>query len=204
VTAPIHPGAPHSFEAEDDAATPLAHEEKAGLLPSWVTFRHELNEVEQTNIAKGVLWASRQRRREVLDERFLRDLHKRMLGDVWRRAGTYRTTERNIGTAAWKIPMELRVLLDDSRLWVERGVFPPDELAVRFHHRLVAIHPFPNGNCRHARLAADLLVMRLGGKRFTWGSASLMQAGDMRSRYVAALRLADGHDIAALLAFARS
>jgi Fic-DOC domain mobile mystery protein B len=159
---------------------------------------------EQANIAKGALWASRQRRRDVLEEKFLRDLHKRMLGDVWSWAGAYRTTERNIGIPAWKIPAELRILLDDARLWVERSVFDPDELAVRFHHRLVAIHPFPNGNGRHARLAADLLVIRLGGNRFTWGSASLMKTGEMRMRYVAALRQADGHDITALLAFARS
>jgi Fic-DOC domain mobile mystery protein B len=194
----------HPFEATDDAATPLAHEERAGLIPSWVTFRHELNEVEQTNIAKGALWASRQRRRDVLEEAFLRELHKRMLGDVWSWAGTYRTTERNIGVTAWKIPSELRVLLDDARLWIERSVFDPDELAVRFHHRLVAIHPFPNGNGRHARLAADLLVMRLGRSRFSWGSGGLANTGEMRKRYVAALRQADGYDIKALLLFARS
>jgi Fic-DOC domain mobile mystery protein B len=198
------PGAPHPFDVEDDAATPLTHEEKDGLIPSWVTFRHELNEVEQANIAKGALWASRQRRCEVLDESFLCDLHKRMLGDVWTWAGAYRTTERNIGVPAWNIRMELKILLDDVRLWVERKVFDPDELAVRFHHRLVAIHPFPNGNGRHARLMADLLVMRLGRKRFTWGSASLLKAGEIRTRYVTALRQADGHDITALLVFARS
>jgi Fic-DOC domain mobile mystery protein B len=199
-----HPGEYHPFDAEDDAATPLTHEEKAGLIPSWVTFRNELNEVEQANIARGALWASRQRRRELLDESFLRDLHKRMLGEVWTWAGAYRATERNIGVPAWKTPMELRSLLDDARLWVERAVFEPDELAVRFHHRLVAIHPFPNGNGRHARLIADLLVMRLGRPRFTWGSAGLQEAGEIRTRYVAALRQADGHDITALLTFARS
>jgi Fic-DOC domain mobile mystery protein B len=198
------PGAPHPFDVEDDAATPLTHEEKDGLIPSWVTFRHELNEVEQANIVMGALWATRQRRRDVLDESFLRDLHKRMLGDVWTWAGIYRTTERNIGVPAWNIRVELKILLDDTRIWVERTVFDPDELAVRFHHRLVAIHPFPNGNGRHARLMADLLVMRLGRKRFTWGSASLLNTGEIRTRYVTALREADSHDIATLLAFARS
>jgi len=192
-----------AFEGEDDAATPLAEEEKDGLIPSWVTFRHELNEVEQANIVQGALWASRQRRRDLLDEAFLCDLHKRMLGDVWTWAGKYRATERNIGVPAWKIRMELKVLLDDTRLWVEHSVFVPDELAVRFHHRLVAIHPFPNGNGRHARLMADLLVIRLGQPRFTWGSASLLKAGEIRSRYVVALRQADAHDIKDLLAFAR-
>jgi Fic-DOC domain mobile mystery protein B len=197
-------GTPHPFDVEDDAATPLTDEEKDGLIPSWVTFRHELNEVEQANIAKGALWASRQRRRDLLDESFLRDLHKRMLGDVWTWAGVYRLTERNIGVPAWKIRVELKILLDDTRLWVERTVFDPDELAVRFHHRLVAIHPFPNGNGRHARLMADLLVMRLGGERFSWGRESLRDAGAMRQRYIAALQAADNHDTGPLLAFARS
>jgi len=197
-------GTPHPFEAEDDAATPLTHEERSDLIPSWVTFRHELNEVEQANIAKGALWASKQRRREVLDEAFICDLHKRMFGDVWTWAGHYRTTERNIGVPAWQIRMDLKTLLDDARLWVNRTVFDPDELAVRFHHRLVAVHPFPNGNGRHARLMADLLVMRLGRDRFTWGGANLQRAGEIRTRYVTALRQADGHDITALLAFARS
>jgi len=188
----------------DEDATPLADEEKDGLIPSWITFRHELNEVEQANIAQGALWASRQRSRHLLDEAFLRNLHKRMLGEVWIWAGDYRTTERNIGVPAWKIRMELKILLDDARLWVEQAMFDPDELAVRFHHRLVAIHPFPNGNGRHARLMADLLVMRLGRPRFTWGSASLLKAREIRTRYVTALRQADAHDITALLAFARS
>ena len=198
------PGTPHPFDVEDDAATPLTHEEKDGLIPSWVTFRHELNEVEQANIAKGALWASRQRRRDLLDECFLRDLHKRMLGDVRTWAGVYRSKERSIGVPAWNIRVELKILLDDTRLWVERTVFDPDELAVRFHHRLVAIHPFPNGNGRHARLMADLLVMRLGGERFSWGSANLQDAGTVRQRYIAALQAADDHDIGPLLAFARS
>ncbi len=160
------------FPPEDEAATPLTNDEKAGLIPSWVTFRHELNEVEQANIAKGAQWAWRQKRRELLEERFVCDLHKRMLGDVWTWAGDYRITERNIGVPAWRIATDLRGLLDDTHLWITQTVYPPDELAVRFHHRLVAIHPFPNGNGRHARLMADLLIIRLGGAAFTWAEAT--------------------------------
>lgn len=194
----------HAFQAEDDAATPLTNDEKTGLIPSWVTYRHELNEVEQANITKGAQWAFRQRRRDLLDERFVRDLHKRMLGDVWTWAGEYRMTERNIGVSAWRIATDLRGLLDDTRLWMEQAVFGPDELAVRFHHRLVAIHPFPNGNGRHARLMADLLVTRLGGPVFTWGGGDTAKVGDLRTQYVAALRQADAHELAALITFARS
>ena len=189
---------------EDDAATPLTNDERAGLIPAWVTYRHELNEVEQANIAAGRLWAFQTRRREILDERFLRNLHTRMLGDVWTWAGKYRQTERNIGVPAWRIAPELRGLLDDSRLWKDQAVFERDELAVRFHHRLVSIHPFPNGNGRHARLMADLLITRLGGRSFSWGSTSLNSPSQTGTRYIQALREADAHDMTALLSFARS
>ena len=132
------------------------------------------------------------------------ELHRRMLKDVWKWAGTYRKTERNIGIDWWLIPTELHRLLDDVKTGVEYSRYPPDELAVRLHHRLVAIHPFPNGNGRHARLMADLLVMRLGGLRFTWGSGTLQAVSDARQRYIDALTAADQHNIGPLLAFARS
>ena len=127
-----------------------------------------------------------------------------MLGDVWRRAGKFRQSERNLGIPFYDIPVALRQLLDDTKTWIEYKSYPPDEIAVRFHHRLVQIHPFPNGNGRHSRLMADLLIMSLGGERFTWGSANLQTAGDLRGRYIAALKAADNHDIGPLLAFARS
>ena len=95
-------------------------------------------------------------------------------------------------------------LLEDSKAWIEFGTWPADEIAVRFHHRLVRIHPFLNGNGRHARLMADLLVMRLGRERFSWGRESLRDPGAARARYIEALRAADNHDIALLLAFSRA
>ena len=191
------------FEQPDGAATPLTPEEMRDLIPAHIAYRRELNEAEQRNIARAEEWALN-RRRDVLTEKFIKDLHRRMLGDVWRWAGRFRTGERNIGIACWEIPVALRQLLDDARAWIECSTYPPDEVAVRFHHRLVQIHSFPNGNGRHARLMADLLVMRLGGKRFSWGSASLHTAGDVRQRYITALQAADQDDIGPLLAFARS
>jgi Fic-DOC domain mobile mystery protein B len=127
-----------------------------------------------------------------------------MLGDVWRWAGKFRTTERNLGIHYFEIPMAMHELLEDAKTWVEHKTYPPDEIAVRFHHRLVQIHPFPNGNGRHSRLMADLLVMSLGGERFTWGRVNLQQAGDVRRQYIEALRAADNHDYGPLLRFARS
>lgn len=190
------------FEQPDDA-TPLTPEEQSALIPAHIAYRRELNEAEFENIARAQNWALA-RRRDVLSEKFVRDLHKQMLGDVWRWAGDFRKSERNLGIPFYEITMQLRQLLDDTKGWIEYASYPPDEIAVRFHHRLVKIHPFPNGNGRHSRLMADLLVMRLGGERFSWGSANLQADGDLRGRYIAALKSAYNHDTAPLLAFARS
>lgn len=192
---------------EPDDATPLEPAEREGLLQSWVTHRRDLNEAERENILRGALWARRRRgltALRLLDGDFIRRLHGRMFGDVWEWAGSHRQTERNIGIAAYRIGVELETMLGDVRYWVEHQTYNPDETAIRLHHRLVAIHPFPNGNGRHARLIADLLIEKLGGEVFSWGGGSLTDVGELRARYVAALRIADGHDIAPLLVFARS
>ena len=192
---------------EPDDATPLEPAEREGLLQSWITHRADLNEAEQDNILQGSAWARRSRGLSVdgvLNEGFLRALHKRMFGKVWKWAGAYRQTERNIGIEAYRIPSELANLFDDVHYWVKHETYSRDEIAVRFHHRLVAIHPFPNGNGRHARLMADLLIELLGGEPFSWGGGSLADVGELRARYVAALKAADIHDINPLLEFARS
>jgi Fic-DOC domain mobile mystery protein B len=188
---------------EDDASTPLTAEEREGLIPSYVALRRELNEAEQANILEAEQWAFA-RKRNVLEERFLTDLHKRMFGRVWRWAGKFRHTERNVGVDPYRIATDLRQLLDDCRYWIEHATYPPDEICARFHHRLVAIHPFPNGNGRHARLATDLLLVALGQPRFSWGRTNLVNPGDTRQAYVAALRAADSRDIGPLLGFVRS
>ena len=188
---------------QDDASTPLSPEEREGLIPSYIALRGELNEAEQANILEADVWAF-SRKRDVLDEGFLNTLHKRMYCNVWRWAGTYRKSQKNIGIEFYKIPTELRKLLDDCRHWVKNTTHPRDEIAARFHHRLVSIHCYPNGNGRHARLAADLLLIALGRERFSWGSANLIDAGATRVAYVAALRAADNHDYAPLFAFVRS
>jgi Fic-DOC domain mobile mystery protein B len=190
------------FEQPDDA-TPLTPEEVHELIPAHIAYRRELNEAEHENIVRAQDWALN-RRRDPLSEKFVKELHRRMLGDVWRWAGRFRMSQRNLGIAFYEIPVALRQLLDDTRAWIEYKTYPSDVIAVRFHHRLVQIHPFPNGNGRHARLMADLLVIRLGGERFSWGSANMQDAGAVRQRYIAALQAADDHDIAPLLAFARS
>jgi Fic-DOC domain mobile mystery protein B len=191
------------FDEDDEANTPLTAEEREQLIPSYIALRRELNEAEQINIAAASKWLS-SRKRDVLDQAFLNDLHKRMFGKVWRWAGQYRQTPRNIGIDAYRIPTETRQLIDDVQFWVANETYPPDEIAVRFSHRLVAIHPYPNGNGRFSRIVGDMLAVQLGQPRFTWGRVSLVDAGETRAAYVAALRAADAHDIEPLLAFARS
>ncbi|GLQ93769.1 mobile mystery protein B [Dyella acidisoli] len=193
------------FDA-DDGQTELSLEERKGLKPAYITYRSELNREEQENILKAEKWlfARRLATPDLVDQGFICQVHKRMYGDVWDWAGKYRQSDRNIGVDYYRIHQEMRVFVDDVRYWIEHAIYPADELAVRFHHRLVWIHPFPNGNGRLSRLLADRLVVNLGEPRFTWGRAHLVSAGDVRARYVDALRKADAHDLAALLAFARS
>jgi len=188
---------------QNHASTPLTPEEQQGLIPSYITVHSELNEAEQANILDAEQWAF-SRKRNVLDERFLGNLHKRMFGRVWRWAGNHRQTNKNIGVDAYRIPQDLRQFLDDCRFWIKNTTYEPDEIATRFHHRLVFIHPYPNGNGRHARLATDLLLVSMGQSRFSWGSVNLVDASKTRQDYVAALRAADVHDYGRLLAFVRS
>jgi len=188
----------------DEAATPLSPEECNGLLPRHVTLRQELNELEAANILEADLWAFRRRTKLLLSEAFVLKLHKRMFGSVWDWAGMYRKTPRNLGIEAWRIPSEVRLLLADTEYWVAHSTFAPQECAVRFHHRLVSIHPFPNGNGRHSRMMADLIARNLGEMRLSWGGNGVHTvAGEIWRRYIEALQAADRHDYGPLLRFAR-
>ena len=187
----------------DIHATPLTPEEREGLIPSHVTLRSELNELEQQNVLAADIWAFA-RRRNPIDEAFARNLHRRMFGKVWRWAGTYRTTNKNLGVDGTQIQPQLYQALDNARYWMENKTFSPDQLGIRFHHALVSVHPFPNGNGRWSRLMADILVVRAGQRRFSWGGRSLRAEDETRRAYITALQAADNHDLAPLLAFARS
>lgn len=193
------------FQQPGDA-TPLDPALRSDLLQSWITSRADLNEAEEENIVKGAAWGHRRRGKaaDLLTEHFVKTLHKQMFGEVWKWAGAYRQGQLNIGIAPHLIVVQMPAMLDDVRYWVEYSPHPPDEIAARLHHRLTQIHAFPNGNGRHARMMADLLIERLGGEPFSWGGRKLADAGTLRDQYVAALKLADNHNIAPLLAFMRS
>ncbi len=187
-------------------ATPLAPDEATGLLPTHITTQGDLNAWEQVNIVQGERWAARQKKRDLLSEGFVRDLHRQMFGKTWQWAGTFRQSNKNIGVDWPQVAVKLRNLLDNTKFQIENHVFEADETAVRFHHQLVWIHAFPNGNGRQARLMADLLAIRLGRPRLTWGGTevAIATAGSIRSRYLAALRAADQGQFNDLIAFARS
>ena len=188
------------FEA-DDNSTPLTTEEKDGLKLKWITLRSELNEAEARNIAQAQVWLLSNKNKDVCSDTFLRDLHKKMFGDVWKWDGEYRTSERNIGVAPYQIPMKLMQLFDDVRFWINNKTYSNREIAVRLHHKLVQIHPFPNGNGRVSRLMADIVLEKLEGKKLYWGNTNLVNVSEVRSNYIAALRKADAGDYTDLLSF---
>lgn len=192
---------------EPEGATNLAPEERQGLLQTWITHRADLNKAEAQNILAGAAWARRRRGHnptDLLSDEYAKALHKQMFGDVWSWAGKYRERESNIGVRPHLISTEVSALFSDTIYWIEHKTYEPDEQAIRLHHRLVAIHPFPNGNGRHTRLMADLLVERMRRQPFTWGRGSLTEVSQLRGTYIAALKAADNHDIQPLLNFARS
>lgn len=189
-----------------DGNTPLSPEEEAELIPN-LGSREELNQWERANILVAFDWALDNltlKAHNPLTEPYIRGLHRRMFDQTWKWAGVYRITEKNIGVAHYQIRDSLAALLGDTRYWLENGTFGPDEIAIRFHHRLVFIHPFSNGNGRHARLMADALALTQRQPRFTWGDADIVEHGNIRRVYTDTLRAADKNDIAPLIVFARS
>lgn len=185
-------------------ATALDPDELQGLIHPCATSRGLLNYLEAGNIRKAQKWAFGQSHDDLLTPEFIRTLHRRMFSEVWKWAGQYRNTEKNIGVIAWNISPEVHKLCADARAQVFNKSYSPDELAARFHHRLVFIHPFPNGNGRLARVMADLVLVSLHAPRFTWGRKDLVDQSDVRSRYLQALRAADSHRFKMLLDFVRS
>lgn len=190
-----------------DGQTPLSEDDKNGLLIDTITTQGELDEFEQKNVIKGIEWTYGKNIsiEKLLSEEYLVQLHKKMYGEVWKWAGNLRRTETNIGVQPHMIGIELRQLLDDVKYWTENKVYRPIEIALRFKHRLVSIHCFPNGNGRHSRLMADLIMEKLYNESFfNWGGSGLVKADELRNRYISALREADNGNLEDLIGFAQS
>lgn len=186
--------------------TPLSEEEKVGLLIKSITTRGELDELEQLNIEKAVEWTLENKfsKEKILSEEFIKLVHKKMLGNVWEWAGKFRRSEKNIGVEWIRIGVELRMLLDDTKYWIENNTYSSDEIAIRFKHRLVNIHCFPNGNGKHSRLMADIIIESVFGKKvFTWNNSNLVKPDNVRKEYINSIIQADNGSIEPLLEFAR-
>ncbi len=195
-----------NFEYQD-GQTPLDEEEKEGLLITAITTRAELDEFEQLNIQKAIGWTLSRKFKsdKILTEDFIKQLHHRMFGDTWAWAGTFRNTNKNLGVDYFKVSVELRNLLDDTKFWIDNATYSPNEIAIRFKHRIVSIHCFANGNGRHSRLIGDIIIEHLFKLPvYSWGSSSLIKADQSRKFYLAAIRAADKGDLALLMQFARS
>jgi Fic-DOC domain mobile mystery protein B len=192
--------------AHAPGATPLEPGDLEGLIPGHIRTQGELNEWEQTNVLQAMTWLrSRLGKAVILDEAFVRELHRKMFGETWKWAGTFRKRETNLGVDPSAIATKLHDLLADCTHWIEHDTYPIDEIVTRFHHRLVSIHPFPNGNGRHSRLMADALLQARGASAFSWGGGENLEAqGAARETYLAALRRADQGEYDALLAFVRT
>jgi Fic-DOC domain mobile mystery protein B len=186
-----------------DGHTQLTDEDRDGLIPTYISTRGELDEAEQKSIAEALLRKA-PTAKQVLDDKYLRGLHKSMFGQVWKWAGKYRPRETNIGIEPNAIASEVRKLTQDTAAWIEYETYEQLEIVVRFHHRLVAIHPFPNGNGRFGRIAANMLSFALGGENLSWGSHLDVDTPELRNRYLQALHASDEGDMSQLMDFASS
>jgi len=190
-----------------DGQTPLDEDEKECLLIKAITTRGELDEFEQQNIEQAVQWTLMRsfKQIEIFTEPFIKEVHKKMYGDVWTWAGEFRKTNKNTGMDKWQVSVELKTLLDDTIFWITKKLYEPDEIAVRFKHRLVSIHCFPNGNGRHSRLMADIIIEKIFKQPvFTWGAGDIVHIGEMRKKYLVGIKTANKGDYKPLIIFARS
>jgi Fic-DOC domain mobile mystery protein B len=191
----------------EEGQTPLDEDEKEGLKIKSITTQGELDEFEQLNIEKAVEWTihTNLKHERILTEKFIKNLHKKMYGDVWKWAGQFRKSNKNIGLEWTKIGVELKILLDDVIYWIDNNTYSPEEISIRFKHRIVAIHCFPNGNGRHSRMIADIVMEYIFGLDiFPWNQSSMVKADDTRKKYITALRKADQGDMTELIKFAKN
>ena len=191
----------------EDGQTPLSEEEKERILIKSITTHGELDEHEQLNIEEAIAWTMslKLKKDRILTEDFIKTLHKKMLGKVWRWAGEFRRSEKNIGVKWINISIDLRTLLGDTDYWIENKIYPPDEISIRFKHRLVNIHCFPNGNGRHSRIMADIIIESIFGKDiFTWNHSNMVKANETRAEYIRSIREGDKGNIEPLINFART
>ena len=187
-----------------DGSTPLDHDQVIGIRFSHLTTMGELDEIEDLNIQKGMEWLNRQKGDDYLSTEFLCKLHERLFGDVWKWAGKFRTSEVNISKyRPYDIGPQLKNFFEDIKLWIEGGSMSWDEISAEAHHRLVTIHPFPNGNGRTTRIYTEYLQKRNQQPVSSWGASLAHDSKARRDLYIQSLRNADKGNFEALIAFMR-
>lgn len=185
--------------------TPIDEDERQGLKIKSISTMGELDIFEQQNIEDAMEWLYGKsfKLEKILDVDFMLRIHYRMFKDVWKWAGQFRKSNKNIGVPFYEIRQHLQTLVDDCKFWIANKSYLPEEIAIRFKHRLVSIHLFPNGNGRHSRLMADILIHTLDENQvFTWGSATLKH-GEDRIAYIKALKAADNGNLQPLIQFSK-
>lgn len=185
-------------------ATPLNDTE--GLIPKHITTQEDINEYEQNNILRAIkkLMASRYRKERWLNSSFIKQVHKEMFGETWEWAGEFRKIETNIGLPPYQISSEIKKLCDDINFWPIESEKKAIENAVKFHYRLTHIHPFKNGNGRHARFMANLYLYNHHFSLLPWGACPLNKNDATRKKYLTALKEADQGKLDKLIQFAES
>jgi Fic-DOC domain mobile mystery protein B len=181
----------------------LSPEEMDLLIPAHISNRKQLDQAEQYNIEEAIQWLFSLRKldaEKLFSVEFQDLLHKKMFADVWKWAGKQRSKETNIGIKPRHISVERKKLNEDALFWFENNTWDPTEMALRFHHRLVQIHCYPNGNGRHARIIADIILERLYKKeQLIWAQTDLINESEGRRAYITALKAADKGDYSLLL-----
>jgi Fic-DOC domain mobile mystery protein B len=189
---------------QPEGATPL--DDISGLLRRDITTRGQLDEAETLNILGAVDWIERGRLRDVFTVDFYERLHSRMYDDVWEWAGDLRSVtgaRPNIGVPPEMVPIELgRVAMEFNWEWQNSDQTNLLPFIAKYHHALVWVHPFNNGNGRWSRLACDVVMKRLAKKPLiTWATDTLNVDSGERSQYINALKMADDFDLAPLVEY---
>ena len=134
-----------------------------------------------------------------ISEYLIRNLHKLVTAETdkeW--AGNYRNSNVIIVGSEHTPPdaFEVSIVMGDLIKWLRgnQKKLHPIELAAIFHHKLVFIHPFFDGNGRTARLAMNLLLMQ---KSYPM---AVMLKND-RKKYYQTLSRADEKDYAPFVRF---
>jgi Fic-DOC domain mobile mystery protein B len=177
-----------------------------GLRLTHLRTREAIYDAEAENILLAYQKYLRRRlspNRAWFTEGFVRQVHRDMLGAVWEWGGRYRETELTIGVPAHQIREEIAKLCDDRLFWDKDKNMPIIERAARLHARLAWIHPFRNGNGRHARLITDIFLYSHRHALPEWPHSELIQEGTPREEYLVAMKQADRGNFESLITFTK-